>query len=277
MSRCCTSRATGPLVGCGAADFFYKQRVDTAIRVIAGNTRQAAVEHQAHTIDGERGFRDVGGDDDFAPVIAGHRCVLIPGLQFAMQRKHDKLRAEGIPRRLHGAVDLIRPGHENKRVALRMLAYQPLEFFDCKLPHRCATGRFGQIFNGDRISAAFGGQYRARLEILLNRGDIQRGRHDDDNEIGPRRFLDLQSAGQGDVAVEMPFVKFVEDDGADTLQVRISQHPTQHHAFRNVTDPRSGRGNIIEPHLIPDLAAELNVSRLRDPTREHARGQPARL
>ena len=80
-----------------------------------------------------------------------------------------------------------------------------------------------------------------------------------------------------DVAVEMPFVKFVEDDGADTLQVGISQHPAQQHAFGHVTDARGGRGDVVEPHLIADLAAKLNVASLRDPRREHARGQPARL
>ena len=97
MSRRRTSRAAGPLVGRGTADFFHEQRVDAAIRVIAGDTRQTAVEYQAHTVDGERGFRDVSGDDDFAPVIAGHRCVLIAGWQFAMQGKHDKLAARGYP------------------------------------------------------------------------------------------------------------------------------------------------------------------------------------
>ena len=61
------------------------------------------------------------------------------------------------------------------------------------------------------------------------------------------------------------------------LQFRISQHPAQQHAFGNVTDPRGGRGNIVEPHLIPHLPAELNLARLRDPARKHARGQPARL
>ena len=158
-----------------------------------------------------------------------------------------------------------------------MLAYQALEFLDRKFPDRRLAGRFGQIFDGDRISAALRRQDGTRVEILLRRDNIQCGRHDEDDEIGPRRLLDLQSAGQGDVAVEMPFVKFVEDDRADTLQVVISQHLAQQHAFGHVTDPRGGRGDVVQPHLIAHLAAESHVSRLRDPRREHSRWQPARL
>ena len=118
------------------------------------------------------------------------------------------------------------------------------------------------------------------MEILLNHSnlrDIQSRRHDDDDQIGPRRFLDLQSAGQGDVPVEMPFVKFVEDDRADTPQVGIGQHPAQQHAFGDVTDARGGRANVVQPHLIAHLAAKFAVSSLRDPGREHSRGQAARL
>ena len=135
--------ATCPLVRCGVADFFDEQRVDAAIGIISRYTRQTAVDHQANAVDGERGLRDVSGDDDFAPVISGHRRVLIDGRQFAVQRKDEELRAEPIARRLHGARDFIRSGHENKSVALGMLAYQALEFFDGKFPHRCVTGRFG--------------------------------------------------------------------------------------------------------------------------------------
>ena len=91
MARRGAAGAAGALVGGGAADLFDEQRVDAAIRIVARNARQAAVDHQAHAVDGERGFRDVGGDDDLAPVVPRHRRVLIARRQFAVQRKHDEL------------------------------------------------------------------------------------------------------------------------------------------------------------------------------------------
>ena len=77
MARRGAAGATGALVGRGAADFFDEQCVDAAVGIVARNTRQAAVDHQAHAVDGERGLRDVGGDDDLAPVVLRHRGVLI--------------------------------------------------------------------------------------------------------------------------------------------------------------------------------------------------------
>ena len=53
--------------------------------------------------------------------------------------------------------------------------------------------------------------------ILLHRADIQGCRHDDDDQIGTRTLLNLQRARQRDVAVKMALVKFVEDEGVDTL------------------------------------------------------------
>jgi hypothetical protein len=120
-------------------------------------------------------------------------------------------------------------------------------------------------------------QQYARLQILLHRGDIQRRRHDDDDEIGTRGLLDLQRARQSDVAVKMALVKLIEEERADALQSRVGQHLAQEHAFGHVTDPRSGRSNVVEPHLVPDLAAEFYSARLRNPRRKHARRQPARL
>ena len=84
-----------------------------------------------------------------------------------------------------------------------------------KVPDRRVAGGLGEIFGGHRIGASLRRQHRAGLEIFLHRGDIQSCRHDDDKEIGPHRFLDLQRARQRDVAVEMALVKLVEDQRAD--------------------------------------------------------------
>jgi hypothetical protein len=92
-----------------------------------------------------------------------------------------------------------------------------------------------------------------------------------------RFFLELESAGQRDVAVEVPFVKLIEQDRAHTVQLGIGEHPAQQHAFGHVADARVGGGDVVEPHLIAHLSAESCVSRPRDPGCEHACRQPARL
>ncbi len=56
----------GALLGGGAADRFDQQGADAALGVVAGDARQAAVNHMDNAVDGDGGFGDVGGDDDFA-------------------------------------------------------------------------------------------------------------------------------------------------------------------------------------------------------------------
>src|SRR6516164_5202410 len=56
--------AAGALIGGGSADFFDQQSVDAAIRIVTGNSRETAVDHETHAIDGERSFGDIGGDHD---------------------------------------------------------------------------------------------------------------------------------------------------------------------------------------------------------------------
>ena len=49
-----------PLVGRRRADLLDQQRVDAAMRIVAGHPREAAVDHRRHTINRQRGFRHVG-------------------------------------------------------------------------------------------------------------------------------------------------------------------------------------------------------------------------
>ncbi len=60
---------------------------------------------------------------------------------------------------------------------------------------------------------SFGRKNRARREVVLQPRSVERRRHDDDLEIGTPRFRDVEDARERDVAVEMPLVKLVEEDG----------------------------------------------------------------
>ncbi len=51
-------------------------------------------------------------------------------------------------------------------------------------------------------------------------------------QIGPALLLQIERAGERDVAVEMPLVEFVEDDRADPAQLRVGEHLAQQHRPR---------------------------------------------
>ena len=78
--------APGTLVRRRAADLLHEQRIDAAIRIVARDAGQSAVDHDAHAVNRQRRFRDVGRDDELAAVVLGHGGVLVVGRQLAMQR-----------------------------------------------------------------------------------------------------------------------------------------------------------------------------------------------
>ena len=86
------------------------------------NAGEAGIYDVAHAGNGQRGFGDVGGDDDLAPGgIGAHDLVLLLGGQVAVERQERDPRAGVAAAGLHGTADLVGAGHENEHVAGRAL------------------------------------------------------------------------------------------------------------------------------------------------------------
>ncbi len=117
------ARATKPLLRGGPADLFDQQRVDPAMRIEPRHAGESAVDHHAHAVDGQRGLRHVGRDDDLPFLARRNRGVLLRGRQLAVQRMKRKVaRAEAVAHRVERALNFVRAGHENQDVALGTLA-----------------------------------------------------------------------------------------------------------------------------------------------------------
>ncbi len=89
LTRGRASGASRTLIGAGLADALDKKRIDPAIRIVPGNTRKAAIDDETDAVDGDRGFRDIRGDDDLRLLIAGNGGVLILRRQLTVQRKNE--------------------------------------------------------------------------------------------------------------------------------------------------------------------------------------------
>ena len=114
-------------------------------------------------------------------------------------------------------------------------------------------------------------------KIVLQLACIQGRGHDDDDQVGAMLFLDVQRTRQRDVAVEMAFVKFIEDDGRDTRELVVLNELPQQDAFGLEFDFGGHADAILESYLITNLMPELHVKFLRDTGREHTRGETTRL
>ncbi len=164
------SGAARALVGGGAADLFDEQRVDAAIGIEPGDARLAGVDDEAHAVDGERGFGDVGADDDFPLArITRHGGVLVGGRQFAVERQREPpTQTRVIADFAQGAVDLVRAGHEHERVAFRVGGGEPGQFLGGEFPRGDAVERrgAGEVFDVHRVGAAPGDERFAGREVF---------------------------------------------------------------------------------------------------------------
>ncbi len=112
------SGASGALIGGGLADFFDEEGVDAAVGIEAGDAGEAGIDDEADAVDGEGGFGDVGGDDDFAAVGAVDGGVLGGGREFAVEREDGAVASVGGGLEGgDGAGDFVGAGHENEDVA----------------------------------------------------------------------------------------------------------------------------------------------------------------
>ena len=273
--------AAGALVGGGAGDVFDQQRVDAAPGIEARHAREAGVDHEADAVDGQRGFRNIGGDDDFPPVVAGDGGVLVVGRQFAVEWEEERaLGGGGLAEGFDRALDFIGAGHEDERVAgVVPFARGAFVGLGGGVPRGVAVGmqRLGEVLDLDGKGAAFGADEFAGLQIRLEQARVERGGHRDQQQVGPRGFLELEGLGEGDVAVDVALVEFVEQDCGDAGQVRLRKHLAQKDAFGLELDARGGAADGLEADLVADFAAELDAAFLGDALGQQARGEAAGL
>ena len=190
-----------------------------------------------------------------------------------MEREDDESAAVSVANGLDGATDFIGAGHENQSVAFEA----PVEFFGGDVPDWHISGGTRKIFDVHWKGAALRFEDDARGKIFFDAGDIKRGGHDDDEQIGSGSFLDLQGASESDVAVEMAFVKFVKENGADAGEVGVVEHLPEDDAFGDVPDSGLRRGDIVEPDLVTDFLADFAAARTGNPTGKHSRRETTRL
>ena len=101
--------AAAALIGRRARDPHGFQPRQADIGLVARHARQAAVDHDAHALDGERGLRDRRRQHDLAPARRRRRdgAVLHVGLERAEQRDHiDRGIGDALAQLRLGAADL---------------------------------------------------------------------------------------------------------------------------------------------------------------------------
>jgi len=87
----------------------------------------------------------------------------------------------------------------------------------------------------------------------------------------------MERTGQGDVAIEMALVKFVEKNGGDAAQLRILNELPKQNSFGDEADASALGGQVFESDLVADFVAETNVALGGNARGEEASGKTAGL
>jgi hypothetical protein len=111
-------RAAGALIGAIERDAFGRQRIDGAAGVVARHLLESGIDHRRHARDGQRRFRDVGGDDHPPAIGWPEHRVLFVSRQRSMQWHERDVVADGRCRRARDRLfDLSHSGQEAQHVA----------------------------------------------------------------------------------------------------------------------------------------------------------------
>ena len=214
-------------------------------------------------------------------VLPVEHPVLLGGGQPGVQRQH--LQA-GLPvQRVGGVPDLPFAAEEDEDVAGPVgaqLGDRVQDALDLVLRFLVRVVGVGQrpVPHLDRVGAP--GHLDDRcpelLEVLGETFRVDRGRGNDDLEIRAAWEQALEVA-EDEVDVEAALVRLVDDERVVAEQLPVAGHLGEQDAVRHHLDQRAVAGGVGEPDLVADRGAQLGAELARDPLRDRAGRDPARL
>ena len=98
------------------------------------------------------------------------------------------------------------------------------------------------------------------MQIWLEPGGIQGGRHHQDLKIWTLCLLEVQRPRQGDVAIEVAFVELIENERRNTFESRVLNHLPQEHALSNKANARLRAADILKADLVSHFLTEIHFA-----------------
>ncbi len=236
--------------------------------------RQPAVDHHAHARQRHRRLGHVGGQHHAAPAlrVGLQHLALCLHRQLAVQRQQLQRRIQRVLQgRLH-ACDLALTGQEHQHVA-RMRGQRMFHRAAGLRLQRFVAARW-KMRHFHRVAAPGTAQPRG-IEKTGQALAIQRGRHRHDAQVLAHLALHIQRQRQTQVAGQMPFVEFVEEQRAHAFQHRVVLQHAGQDALGDHLDPRARGGLVLEADAVAHGLADRLAELARHEQRGAARGHPA--
>jgi hypothetical protein len=133
------------------------------------------------------------------------------------------------------------------------------------------------LLDVDRKGATRRGEDRRAAEKPRDRLGLERRRHHDDPEVGPRVAPDPFDQREREIGVEAALVELVEEDQADIFEERVVLEHAHQDPLRDDEQPGARAGSPLEADLVADLVAEPHAALGAIAARAARAGEPPRL
>ena len=234
-----------PLRSASQRNPFRHQPCEAACRIKARQPCKAAVYHQPHAFDGQRGFCNGCGKHHLALPCGGgcYGRVLLAGREVAVQRAQRNIGGKFAFQQICKVANFTRTRQKGQQAALVCL-HQMRNNVGHVPPQQGASP--GVCGPANHLPRAQRGRYvphlyRVYLALAEHRGaaaqkfghrrHIQCGRHDNQPQIGAQRRLTFKAKGQTRIGYERTLVKFVKNNAGNVRQVGVFLQHAGQHAF----------------------------------------------
>ena len=129
----------------------------------------------------------------------------------------------------------------------------------------------------DREHASRHAQDRRAVEKARDRFGVERGAHDDQQQILAQALAHLAQHRERQVGVDGALVKLVEHHAADAGELGIAEELAREDALGDDAQARARGDAVLEAHLVADLVPDAPVLFFRDPFGGGAGGDAAGL
>ena len=254
---------------------FHAKFLNPCARVVAAQADESGIHHETDAGDRQRGFRDVGCEDD-SPHGAGREYFLLVAAAETPEKRQDFRMLVRAPRQHFGTVaDLPFAGKENQNVAARIQLRQEFHAARHALRQFFVFLRFEEtVFDGKH--APFDFDDRSIGKEPGNAFRVQCGGSDDDPQVFPAGKQKFHVSEQ-EVDIQRAFMDFVEDDTVVLKQVGIVARFGKQNAVRHELDDCLTVGMIVETDFVADFSPALAAGFTCHAPRQRGCRNPARL
>ena len=263
------------------------QRIHAPVGVPAGPAHQTGINHRAHPLNRQGGFRYIGGNDDAGILPLLHGAILLFRGQRSVKRKNvPAAHPRPAGQQLRRFPDFIHARHEYQHVPAAVILHRLLHGVRRLLPHGRGSHPAAAVADqpGSPVNGFYGILPSVRLQhpaggahVIPQAGYFQRGGHHRYGHVRARAFLQVQYAPQGQIPGEAPFVKLIKHHGAHPFQGGPLRQPAFQHAVRHVRNAGAGGNVPFKAHHIPHFLPQLHSAQPGHVARQQARGHPAGL